>query len=511
MTSNVQPTQLPLTWIVIASCFILVVGFIRLYDPLRKFPGPLAAATTRLYSVKALWSGREHELLLGAHKRYGSVVRWQPNLLLLNDPTLLPIIYNHRSDKTPHYNSSLKSVESIVEAKSWKVHRNARKRISKPFLLESILQDEDLIDSNIVSWIDKLGQISASDKTFDFSRWPHLLGHDLNMIRLVGRPLSDMDPISAHLNNLVHAAQDGAIAVHTLARLPWLKKALFNGPLGRFLTPNSGDGSQLGEVLEFRDGLVRSERVAPDENSKARKRLLDHYMHEARNEDGTLIGSDEIEDDITNLLFAGTETVAHTILSTVLHISQNAPCLAKLQSEIKDAVTSSLKAGEIDHPNSPLPYTTVTKLPYLNACIREILRLDPPVVSYLPRAIKSGGIQLPNGQGFIPEGTEVAMSPYVIGRNEELYGPDAEGFRPSRFLEDSDWAGKVLPYDFAWGYGNRRCLGKVLAMLILRKSLFELFRHFEPEVVSEGTSKAYLLWSHKNVVLRLRRVEVDLM
>jgi cytochrome P450 len=66
------------------------------------------------------------------------------------------------------------------------------------------------------------------------------------------------------------------------------------------------------------------------------------------------------------------------------------------------------------------------------------------------------------------------MSPYVIGRNEELYGPDANVFRPERFLEDPDWASKVLTFDFAWGYGNRRCLGKVLAMLILRKTLFEV-------------------------------------
>jgi hypothetical protein len=74
------------------------------------------------------------------------------------------------------------------------------------------------------------------------------------MVRLVGRPLSGMNDSARHLNNLVHVAQDGAIAVHTLARLPWLKKALFNGPLGRFLVPKTGDGSQLGDVLEVRDG-----------------------------------------------------------------------------------------------------------------------------------------------------------------------------------------------------------------------------------------------------------------
>jgi hypothetical protein len=59
-----------------------------------------------------------------------------------------------------------------------------------------------------------------------------------------------MDDSSTHLNNLMHVAQDSAIAVHTLARLPWLKKALFNGPLGQFLAPKTSNGSQLGDVLK---------------------------------------------------------------------------------------------------------------------------------------------------------------------------------------------------------------------------------------------------------------------
>jgi hypothetical protein len=72
MTSDVLPTQLTLACIVVGLCLVFTFGLSRIYDPLRKFPGPVAAATTRFYSVKALLSGREHELLLDAHKRYGT-------------------------------------------------------------------------------------------------------------------------------------------------------------------------------------------------------------------------------------------------------------------------------------------------------------------------------------------------------------------------------------------------------------------------------------------------------
>jgi hypothetical protein len=72
MASDELPTQLLLIWVVVTSCLVFVIGLFRSYIPLRRFPGPLAAATTRLYSVRALWSGREHELLCDAHKRYGN-------------------------------------------------------------------------------------------------------------------------------------------------------------------------------------------------------------------------------------------------------------------------------------------------------------------------------------------------------------------------------------------------------------------------------------------------------
>jgi hypothetical protein len=92
-----------------------------------------------------------------------------------------------------------------------------------------------------------------------------------------------MDNSSTHLNNLVHVAQDGAITVHTLARLPWLKKALFSGPLGRFLVPKTADGSQLGDVLKVRnirgphciaDNILSFEMVSSKMNSTPGMRIV---------------------------------------------------------------------------------------------------------------------------------------------------------------------------------------------------------------------------------------------
>ncbi|KAF2012416.1 cytochrome P450 [Aaosphaeria arxii CBS 175.79] len=469
-----MPLLLVLTTLAITSCCL----FYWLRDPLRNFPGPRLASITRLYSVAALWYGKEHELILKAHKKYGPVVRWQPNLLLVNNPILLPIIYHHRSEKTPHYNSSTTGVEGIIESKTWQTHRIARTRISQPFTLDAILQDEKLLNESIAAWIHKLDDEHASKgMEFDFTQWPHILGHDINMIRLTGVPMSHVDQTGSYLMHLIKAPRDGAKMTQCLARMPWLRSILFEGQIGNFLMPQPGDKTAVGQVLQFRDGLI--EQFCSSTERTGKGRLLDQWVpficimiYQAVNPDGSAMRTEEIKEDLTHLFFGGSETVAHAIRATILLISKNPSCGEKLIREINDTTNHM---SSINNPDlSTVPYNDLATLPYLNACIRESLRMDSPVTSYLPRYVKPGGIHLGSNIGFVPKGTEIGCSPWVLGRNQDMYGHDADVFRPERFIEDPDRAMHLSKYDFAWGYGNRRCLGKILGMMILRKTIFKV-------------------------------------
>jgi len=148
----------------------------------------------------------------------------------------------------------------------------------------------------------------------------------------------------------------------------------------------------------------------------------------------------------------------------VLNVLESPSCHSQLQAEI-DELGKTIPAGQ-----SPT-YTQIASLPFLAACIRETMRHDPPVVSYLPRLVNTGGIEL-FGK-FVPDGVEVACSPYVISRDPGLYGNDADAFRPERFLDDPKWAEQVARYEFHFGYGPRRCVGKLLSQVVLAKALFQ--------------------------------------
>ena len=104
------------------------------------------------------------------------------------------------------------------------------------------------------------------------------------------------------------------------------------------------------------------------------------------------------------------------------------------------------------------PPTTedLTKLPYTQALVREVMRLYPPAW-----IIQRDAIQQDRIGGFtIPAKSTLAISPYVCHRNPEFW-PDPETFKPERFLGDVQHP--FLSY-LPFGAGPRSCMGVGFAM-----------------------------------------------
>lgn len=93
--------------------------------------------------------------------------------------------------------------------------------------------------------------------------------------------------------------------------------------------------------------------------------------------------------------------------------------------------------------STPVPiYNEVRNLPYLDACVQEGIRMHPPFALPFERIVPKGGIEILGH--FIPEGTAVGASPYVINRHKNTFGEDAEFWRPERWLEKDEMHKKKL-------------------------------------------------------------------
>lgn len=81
-----------------------------------------------------------------------------------------------------------------------------------------------------------------------------------------------------------------------------------------------------------------------------------------------------------------------------------------------------------------LAYESASKLPILNATIKEILRYYSAVPGPLPRYVPAGDGLLVDDKYVIPAGTQVSLQAYTVHRNRSIYGDDADEFNPDRWL-----------------------------------------------------------------------------
>jgi cytochrome P450 len=108
----------------------------------------------------------------------------------------------------------------------------------------------------------------------------------------------------------------------------------------------------------------------------------------------------------------------------------------------------------------------------------------------LERYVPDGGLVLPDGSA-VPAGTAVGINPYVVGRNKDVYGADADVFRPDRWLRgadesESDHALRMRAWnaaDLAFGGGSRVCIGRHLAALEIYKLVATLVARYRIEMV----------------------------
>nr|CAD2204231.1 unnamed protein product [Meloidogyne enterolobii] len=179
-------------------------------------------------------------------------------------------------------------------------------------------------------------------------------------------------------------------------------------------------------------------------------------------------------------LAAGFDTTANT-LSLIAHdLVFNPQVQKRLFEEIEEIC--GLEEGEM------IDYEQLSKLKYMDAVLKETLRLCPIANDVVNRKCEETTTL---GDITIEKGTYVSADLFSLHRDKKVWGEDAEEFKPERWLLN-DNINTSTEYYYPFGGGPRICIGMRLAMMDIKMVLVHLLRSFELERCSETFIKPNL-------------------
>lgn len=184
----------------------------------------------------------------------------------------------------------------------------------------------------------------------------------------------------------------------------------------------------------------------------------------------------EIKHLLSDLFTAGTDTTSSTIEWVMAELLHNPSKLHTTQSEIRHFITSNNR--------SQLEESDIPNLPYLQAVVKETLRLHPPTPLLIPRKLNSDE----SLSGYtVPKNAQVFVNVWAMGRDPNVWGKDAAVFEPERFVGSRiDYKGtdfELIPF----GAGRRICPGLVLAHRMIHLVIGSLLNEFDWELPGELT------------------------
>ncbi|CAJ0589978.1 unnamed protein product [Cylicocyclus nassatus] len=258
-----------------------------------------------------------------------------------------------------------------------------------------------------------------------------------------------------------------------------------------FLFNLIGDGKEQARCVkilhDFTGNVIRARKAKADaaggvdkllalETEQGRRRMAFLDMMLDMNAKGEL-SMDGVQEEVDTFTFEGHDTTSASI-NWFLHLmGANPDIQEKVHREVDEVL------GEVDRP---VTYEDIGNLKYLEACIKETLRLYPSVPLIARQVVEDIKIK----DHILPAGTGVVLVPSMVHRDPN-YWDDPEVFRPDRFVDGE------LKHPYAYipfSAGSRNCIGQrfaimeekcILAMIMRNLRVRSLLRTDQMRVAAE--------------------------
>lgn len=468
-------------WMLFSALLVLyAVSKYRQYRRLAAFKGPFSTGWSDLWNALTIVRNDSHLCYLGLNDKYGPVARVGPNDLMTASPELLSHMNGARSPYTrvawmnggTRFEVGRDHIFSTIDEDT---HTKRRAKMASGYSGKENVGLEPDIDKCLEELLGLLRSryLSTPTKSTPFDLGRKVQYFTLDVISLIGfgKAFGNLKA-DADKDGYIAASEAGMTAVR-ISTAFGLRPIFQWPPIERLLGPSEKDKSGFGHMLGTARKMIEQRLGKPTEG---RSDMLAAFMRHG------LSKEDLVTESLLQIM-AGSDTSATAIRSTMLHLVSNPRVYKRLQAEIDAAVSS----GDVPAGPSIVQDSSLRKLPYLQAVVREGLRIHPPVAHAMPKKVPAGGDSfiVEGKQYFFPGGTSICYNVQALHRRKDIFGEDANEFRPERWLVEESEANKekiaemTRTTEMIFGYGKYQCLGKPIAWLEISKVLFEFLRHFD--------------------------------
>lgn len=438
-------------------------------SPKSKIPGPRSFALTKWRLALEDWKGSRTRAIHALHEKYGSAVRIGPNEVHFNNLDALRTIYGAGSgfERTHFYRMfDVYGKQNLFTFHTVREHSERKKLVANAYSKSVMLKGPAacMVQGKVSQYMNLIEQSGA--QPLEIFSTLHYFSIDSISDFLYGQKYGGTSALSgdpkdrALLNDIIDPTRRylSWFAVHLPTLTQWLytREGLTERMLTPFLPmqkPTTYTGIRkhaLEASQRFQTDASARTKIDPTSEPTIIARLW--KSHENVKKPGSSGGLDslDIASECADHLLAGIDTTADTLMFLIWALSrpQNAKFQRRLIEEVRALSEDMIEDGipKLD---------ALDNLPYLDAVIRETLRLYAPLPASEPRSLRTASII----DGYmIPAGTIVNMSPYSLHRNPKVF-PDPLTFDPERWLAPPEKLAAMNRWFWAFSSGGRMCIG----------------------------------------------------
>lgn len=416
--------------------------YTSLTSPLRSVPGPIWTRFSRIWYFYRVYLGRFEHDNIELHKRYGRIVRLAPNMYSIDVPEAVNQIYGisskmPKSDWYEGWKHPSPDRWTLFPDRNQKRHAETRKRFQNLYSMSSLVSYESYVDECADIFTKRLSEFSDRKETIDMTHWFQCYAFDVIGDITYSKRFGFLDcgdDISGILKAL-HSAMVYSTLIGIYASLHPYVFAVMNW---------FGIGGAAGRthLMGFVSERIRQRKL---EREKDEEKV---FLGESGKEDflEKLMKQNDLNPEKTtdyhvfmmglSNIIAGSDTTAISLSAILYQLLRNPQAMKKLRQEVDIFIAD----GQCD--DTHITFEASQKMPYLQAVMKEALRIHAATGLPLWRVVPEGGIEI-DGK-FFPAGTVIGLNTWCAHYNETVFGEDAHIFRPERWIEAEEAGGEKL-------------------------------------------------------------------